>query len=652
MGIAGDIIIIILSGLVMGYISHLLRLPLILGYIISGIVIGPYTGGITVSNIDEISVLSEIGVALLLFSIGIDLSIKEIKEVKLIALIGTPIQLLVTGVYGYYIGNYFSFNNNASVVLGMVISLSSTMIVIKSLMNLGLISSLSGRVMLGILVVQDLAAVPLMIIIPQLKHLETSLNLLGFTLLKGIAVIFIIVVLGGKIMPIFLRTISRLNSRELFLLTITALGLGIGFFTHLAGLSFALGAFITGVVLNGSEYSHKAMSDIIPLRDIFGLIFFTSIGMLFDPVFFQSNIKIILLLVSLVILGKFIIFMIISRVFGYINVVPLAVGFGLSQIGEFSFVLAKLGLEEKLFDAKIFSIILSTSVLTLLISPFLLLLTSPIYSTFRRIFPLKITSITKQVKEETQNEIIIAGGGRVANSIAQVLHGLGFKFILIENDYKRFEVLKKKGFNCIFGDSSKEIILQFSNLSNAKLLIITVPIVEITKDIINVAKKINPNLTIIVRCNDIDELEDFYNLNISQVVQPEFEASLEMTRQALLHLEISVEAIQSYLDEVRRQKYTLPTNKVSEYITSLNNASRLLEMYWFHIEKESILIGKKIGELALRKKLGITVIGVYRKNELIQNPDIDFSFEKDDMIALIGSKVGKEKFEELFEEQE
>ncbi len=636
----------------MGYISHLLRLPLILGYIISGIVIGPYTGGITVSNIDEISVLSEIGVALLLFSIGIDLSMKEIKEVKLIALIGTPIQLLITGIYGYYIGNYFSFNNNASVVLGMVISLSSTMIVIKSLMNLGLISSLSGRVMLGILVVQDLAAVPLMIIIPQLKHLETSLNILGFTLLKGIAVIFFIVVLGGKIMPIFLRNISRLNSRELFLLTITALGLGIGFFTHLAGLSFALGAFITGVVLNGSEYSHKAMSDIIPLRDIFGLIFFTSIGMLFDPVFFQSNIKIILLLVSLVVIGKFIIFMIISRVFGYINVVPLAVGFGLSQIGEFSFVLAKLGLEEKLFDAKIFSIILSTSVLTLLISPFLLLLTSPIYSTFRRIFPLKITSITKQVNEETQNEIIIAGGGRVANSIAQVLHELGFKFILIENDYKRFEIMKKKGFNCIFGDSSKEIILQFSNLSNAKLLIITVPIVEITKDIISVAKKINPNLTIIVRCNDIDELEDFYKLNISQVVQPEFEASLEMTRQALLHLEISVEAIQSYLDEVRRQKYTLPTNKVSEYITSLNNASRLLEMYWFHIENESILIGKKIGELALRKKLGITVIGIYRKNELIQNPNIDFSFEKDDMIALIGSKVGKEKFEELFEEQE
>ena len=636
----------------MGYISHLLRLPLILGYIISGIVIGPYTGGITVSNIDEISVLSEIGVALLLFSIGIDLSMKEIKEVKLIALIGTPIQLLVTGVYGYYIGNYFSFNNNASVVLGMVISLSSTMIVIKSLMNLGLISSLSGRVMLGILVVQDLAAVPLMIIIPQLKHLETSLNLLGFTLLKGIAVIFIIVVLGGKIMPIFLRNISRLNSRELFLLTITALGLGIGFFTHLAGLSFALGAFITGVVLNGSEYSHKAMSDIIPLRDIFGLIFFTSIGMLFDPVFFQSNIKTILLLVSLVILGKIIIFMIISRIFGYINVVPLAVGFGLSQIGEFSFVLAKLGLEEKLFDAKIFSIILSTSVLTLLISPFLLILTSPIYSTFRRVFPYKITSITKHVNEEAQNEIVIAGGGRVANSIAQVLHGLGFKFILIENDYKRFEIMKKKGFNCIFGDSSKEIILQFSNLSNAKLLIITVPIVEITKDIISVAKKINPNLTIIVRCNDIDELEDFYKLNISQVVQPEFEASLEMTRQALLHLEISVEAIQSYLDEVRRQKYTLPTNKVSEYITSLNNASRLLEMYWFHIEKESILIGKKIGELALRKKLGITVIGIYRKNELIQNPDIDFSFEKDDMIALIGSKVGKEKFEELFEEQE
>ena len=171
MGIAEDIIIIILSGLLLGYISHLLRLPLILGYIISGIFIGPFTGGITLSNIDEISVLSEIGVALLLFSIGMDLSMKEIKEVKFIALLGTPIQLLVTGIFGYFIGKYFSFTTQASIVLGMVVSLSSTMIVIKSLMNMGLLSSLSGRVMLSILLVQDLAAVPMMIAIPQLKHL-------------------------------------------------------------------------------------------------------------------------------------------------------------------------------------------------------------------------------------------------------------------------------------------------------------------------------------------------------------------------------------------------------------------------------------------------------------------------------------------------
>ncbi len=650
MGIAGDIIIIILSGLLLGYISHLLRLPLILGYIISGIFIGPHTGGITLSNVDEISVLSEIGVALLLFSIGMDLSMKEIKEVKFIALIGTPIQLILSGIFGYFIGKYFFFTTQASIVLGMVVSLSSTMIVIKSLVNMGLLSSLSGRVMLSILLVQDLAAVPMMIAIPQLKHLDTSLNLLGITLLKGLVTIFIIVVLGGKIMPVFLRSISRLNSRELFLLTVTALGLGIGFFTHLAGLSFALGAFITGVVLNGSDYSHKAMSDIIPLRDIFGLIFFTSIGMLFDPKFFIENIREIFILVSLIISGKFIIFLIITRFFGYFNVVPLAVGFGLSQIGEFSFLLAKMALEERIFNEKTFSIILSTSVLTILISPFLLMLTSPVYTLFRKIIPSKKNNLLKQDGDVSQNQILIAGGGRVANSIASLLQGFGFKFLLIENDHKRFEVLKKKGYNCIYGDASKDVILQFSNLLDCKLFIITVPILQVAKDIINTIKRVNPNATIIVRCNDINELEDFYNLNISQVVQPEFEASLEMVRQALLHLEVTVEAIETYLDEVRRQKYSLPEKDVVKYTSSLNNASRLLEMYWYHVENDCSMIGKKIKELSLRKKLGVSVIGVYRQNELIQNPDSDFIFESDDMIALIGSKIGKDKFEELFKD--
>jgi K+/H+ antiporter YhaU regulatory subunit KhtT len=215
---------------------------------------------------------------------------------------------------------------------------------------------------------------------------------------------------------------------------------------------------------------------------------------------------------------------------------------------------------------------------------------------------------------------------------------------------KRFEVLKKKGYNCIYGDASKDVILQFSNLLDCKLFIITVPILQVAKDIINTIKRVNPNATIIVRCNDINELEDFYNLNISQVVQPEFEASLEMVRQALLHLEVTVEAIETYLDEVRRQKYSLPEKDVVKYTSSLNNASRLLEMYWYHVENDCSMIGKKIKELSLRKKLGVSVIGVYRQNELIQNPDSDFIFESDDMIALIGSKIGKDKFEELFKD--
>lgn len=650
MGIAGDIVLILLSGLLMGYLAHLLRLPLILGYILSGIIIGPYTGGITVSNIDEISVLSEIGVALLLFSIGLELSMKEIKEVKLIALIGTPIQLVVTGFYGEYIGEFFGFSFNSSIVLGMVISLSSTMIVIKSLMNLGLLNSLSGRVMLGILVVQDLAAVPLMIAIPQLKHIEDGFGLIGLTLLKGIFVVLFIVFVGGKIMPYFLKNISGMNSRELFLLTVTAMGLGIGFLTHYAGLSFALGAFITGAMLNGSEYSHRAMSDIIPLRDIFGLIFFSSIGMLFNPGFFLDNFREIVLLAGLVIFGKFIIFLVLTRIFGYYNVVPLAIGFGLSQIGEFSFVLAKLGLEEKLLNDRIFSIILSVSVLTLLISPFLLILTMPTYMLFRKIFPKEKNTLAPKYENDPEGNIIIVGGGRVANAMASILHGFGIDFIVVENDFKKYETLKKKGFKCLFGDASSESILHSLDVKNCRQFIITIPDLETAKNIIKTVKKINEKLLIIVRCNHIDEMEDFYNLDISTVVQPEFEAGLEMVRQSLLKLEVTEDAIKSYLDEVRKQKYNQPVGEINEYVTSLNDAARLLEMYWFHVDSSCKLIGRKIGELGLRKKLGVTVIGIYRNKALIQNPDPTFIFDEDDMIALIGSKVSKDKFDELFED--
>ncbi len=326
MGIAADIVIIVIAALIGGLIAQKFRQPLVLGYILAGVAIGPFTGGITVSDAHEVEKLAEIGVALLLFALGLEFSLRELKPVKYVALIGGPIQILLTIGYGYLVGRWLGWDNGPALWLGGLVSLSSTMVILKTLMAQGMMGTLSSRVMIGILIVQDLAVVPLMILLPQLTNPASGLPLLGLAFVKSVVFLVLMLLLGTRLLPRLLAMIARGNSRELFLLTITAIGLGIGYATYLAGLSFAFGAFVAGMVLSESDYGHQALSDIIPLRDLFGLLFFTSVGMLLDPSFLMTYWSEILQLVALIALGKGLILAGIVRGFGYGNVIPLAVG--------------------------------------------------------------------------------------------------------------------------------------------------------------------------------------------------------------------------------------------------------------------------------------------------------------------------------------
>ncbi len=279
--------------------------------------------------------------------------------------------------YGYVIGQGLGWEWLPSVWLGALVSLSSTMVILKTLMNQGLLGTLSSRVMIGMLIVQDLAVVPLMIILPQLSNPTVGLPILGLAALKAVLFLALMILLGTRLLPWVMTRIARWNSRELFLLAITAIGLGIGYATHLSGLSFALGAFVTGMVLSESDYSHQALNDIIPLRDLFGLLFFTSVGMLLDPWFLLSHWHTILLLVILVGLGKGLLFAALARLFRYGNVVPLAVGLGLFQVGEFSFVLARTGLSSGSISKEIYALVLSTAIISMMLTPFVSGLTGP-----------------------------------------------------------------------------------------------------------------------------------------------------------------------------------------------------------------------------------------------------------------------------------
>lgn len=647
MGIAEDIVIIVVAGLLTGFAAHKLKLPLLLGYILAGIVIGPYTGGITVSNVHQVELIAEIGVALLLFSIGLDLSLDGIREVFRVSVIGTLIQVLLTGIYGYVIASLLAFSWTESVIFGAILSLSSTMVVVKTLMGRGLMGTLSSRVMLGMLIVQDLIAVPMMIIIPQLRGVSENINSVVLIFAKGAGLLALVIILAVKLVPRILKYIALMNSRELFLLTIAALSLGIGFITYAIGFSFALGAFVAGIILSKTEFNHRALNDIIPIRDLFGLIFFTSVGMLLDPFFLAENIKIIFLIVALSIAGKFLIFLIITRSFGYYNIIPIAAGLGMAQIGEFSFVLARLGINNGLMRKEIFMIVLSASVVTMFATPFLTMLSVPVYSLKNRLFKKENVVLGNIPDEGLKKHVIVVGGGRVGQNIARLLFSIGMPFIIIEEDYSRFESFKKEGFSVIYGDAGQEQILEAASIPDCRLLVVTVPAFSVAREIIVIAEKHNPGLKIIARCSNLEQAAELEGLGVKDIVQPEFEASLELVRQSLLYLEVPVSAIQKYVDDIRKEKFSLAHSAGYKALSDIKNASQLMDINWYQVHDSSPASGKSVAQMNIRSKTGVTVIGVLREGEFIPNPDSGFIFNNGDMITVIGKYENKKLFEDM-----
>lgn len=648
MGLAEDIIYIIIAGLATGLVANRLGIPPIVGYIIGGIIIGPHTGGITVSDVPRIELLAEIGVALLLFSIGLDLSFKEIRSVRAVALIGTTVQIALTALFGFGMGRLMGLPAPASVVLGMTLSLSSTMVVLKTLMNRGLMGTLSSRVMVGMLIVQDLAAIPLMIFIPHLVS-TGDLASLGLVILKAAVLLGAIVVVGMRVLPLVLKTVARLESRELFLITVTAIGLGVGFCTHLFGLSLAFGAFVAGMVINQSEYSHQALSDIIPLRDIFGLFFFTSIGMLLDPAFLLANLSTVAMLVPAIIGAKFIIFFAITRAFRYRNIVPLAAGLSLAQIGEFSFVLARTGLQNNVIDRGLYALILATAVITMIVTPFLAMLAGPLYSLRNRFFRTERYQTVNLPAGGLTDHVVIAGGGRVGATIAGILHHLGVACAVIDQDFRRFEQARGIGCTTVFGDATQEPVLAAAGVMRARLLIMTVPSIQSARTIIATALSLAPGIAVIARGDSDEQADELYAMRVREVVRPEFEAGLEIIRQSLLALDYPAAAIQQYTDDVRRSRSSplLRANADYSLLAGLRSAAHLLELAWIDIAPESPAAGRSIKDLAVRSRTGVSVVGVFRDGLFTPNPDADFSLRENDHVAIIGTPAGKKAFESL-----
>jgi len=555
MGIAADVAIIVTAGFLGGVVAQRLKQPLILGYIAAGIVLGPATGGALISDPHDIELLAEIGVALLLFALGIEFSMKELRPVQKVALLGASIQILLTVGAAAGMGLVLGWPWTDAVWFGGCVSLSSTMVILKTLQSQGRLGTLSSRVMIGMLLVQDLAVVPLLILLPKLTDLRAGLPDLGWALARSVVFLALMIVVGTRVIPWLMRRVSRWNSRELFLLTVTGLGLGIGFATYKVGLSFAFGAFVAGIVLSESDHAHQALSDIIPLRDIFGLLFFASVGMLLEPQFVRANLVLVLGLAAAVSLAKGLICAGVGRAFGYRNVVPLALGLTMFQAGEFAFVIGRVGVATESIGAELYSVIMSVTLATMFLTPFVSGVTAPIYGVLkrrRRDEPVLTINIDH---DELHDHVVLAGAGRMGKTVAGVIQRLGLPGVAIELDQHRLETCRDAGLAVIYGDASHPLVLEAAGLDRACVLLITTPSPVVTLAVARHARHLRPDLHIVARAESEDLLEDLHELGVHEVVLPQMEAGLEVTRQALLHLKVPDQQIERFADEVRREFY-------------------------------------------------------------------------------------------------
>jgi CPA2 family monovalent cation:H+ antiporter-2 len=458
------------------------------------------------------------------------------------------------------VGRLLGWEITEAVLFGCFIALSSTIVVLKTLMDRGELGSPHGRVMIGILLVQDLSVVPMMVILPALGGTETAvLADLGWAVLKAILFLGITLVVGTVALPRFMRRVAEGRSRELFLLTVVCLCLGAAFGAYYFGLSIALGAFLAGLLISESQYAHQALADIRPVRDIFAILFFVSLGMLVDPRFVAENPAEVGIVVAAIVFGKFVIAALVPRFFGYSTKTILFVGSGLFQIGEFSFILAALALELELISDYLYTLTITAAVITILLTPFAMGLTSVLYHRLTqmervsRLFAGRLDPAALEEGKRLKNHVVVCGYGRVARNLGRVLERRNFTYLVIDIDPRVIDQAREKGIPCIYGDASNPGILAQAELGRARVLVVTFPDPTAARLAVSNARRINPRLDVVARVQRDEDVDMLRKMGVAELVRPELEAGLEIIRHTLHRFGLTNQEILYIVNTLREE---------------------------------------------------------------------------------------------------
>jgi len=636
-----DVVVILALSVIVLLVFRKVRIPSVLAFFVTGMLAGPHGLGL-ISSMEEVQLLAELGVIFLLFTIGMEFSLEKFSQIKRYIIVGGSLQLALTVALVYFICLSLGLSTNESIFIGFLVSFSSTAIVLRLLQDTNQIYSVHGQISLGILIFQDIAVVLVILFTPLLAGVNSS-NLNNWPLLvaMGVGLLIFTLVSAKWIVPNLLHYMARFKSRELFLLTIILICFGVTWVTSSIGLSMALGAFLAGLIISHTDYSHQALGNILPFQDIFMSFFFVSIGMLLNLGFIAENLLLIIIATIVILTIKSVIAGLTAGMLGLSFRVMVLVGLIISQIGEFSFILSATGLELGIIDENFFQIFLSVSLITMSLTPFIMAI-APRISNLSDNLPLphrfRHGFYPMTLPEETvwEDHLIIVGFGVNGKNVAKAAYKANISYVVVEMNPEIVRNEKSEGESIYFGDAAHATVLKNINVQEARTMVVAISDPVGTRKVIDTAKKLNPNLYIIVRTRYIKEMDKLHEIGADEVIPEEFETSIEIFSRVLDQYNLSPNKIDDFITEIRSDSYQMfrTLSKDDTMTCTLDNGFNEVEVVSTQLGAD--MDGKTVNEF-LEKNNG-ELMAIIRGYETFNNPDIDFKLQENDIIVISRGK--------------
>ena len=636
-----DIVIIFAFSTAVNYLFTKIKIPTIIGYLLTGIIVGPSVLGILRSP-HEIEFMAEIGIIILMFTIGLEFSLNHLIKIRKIVFFGGFLQLLLTAGIIMFFAMMYHINWQSSLFIGFLVALSSTALVLKILQERGELTSNYGRTVVGILVFQDIILIPLMLLTPMLGGKTAHIGMAMFILaVKSVGIVALVYVGNKWIMPKVLHLIALTKNKELFLMSILLVCLAVALLTSEMGMSLAFGAFLGGLMISRSEYSQDAFSHVLPFKDTFTSFFFVSIGMMLDLSFVFDHILLITATVLLVIAVKSIVAAGTAFILGHTFRGTIVVGLALAQIGEFSFILAKTGESFDILSSFYYQLFLSVTIMSMDASPFLIMISKPLATLMLRLpipelmlkglFPLQEIEVP-----EMQGHIVLIGKDSRSQNLSRMVRHMKLPYVSIVFDPADVRRRQLKGESVIYGDAMNEPILLKAHTQTAAIVVISIGENITALGVIERVRSMNQHAHIIVRSKYVTDIEDYYHMGANQVIPEEFETAIDLFELILKKRLLPEDDISSTISGIRDDNYGVFREVDETNSVTLTDMMPDVEIVALKAGSYEIFPGNSLKDIDLREQYGLTVVAIKRGGEILENPGAAFIFESNDVVYILG----------------